>query len=184
MSTNLGRHLVLAAPVLSLGLPTLVLLNMADDLAVRGGEVDVAALSHELGAPVALISASKGTGIDRIQQFLSGTRRESRGRETARVELTGFERRTEVPPVGRPTRQCARRTGLRLPPLWTRRLDAMFSCIRLAGRSFLWPLWWPFSKASFPGRSRSWTAAAYAVASSGQWMGMVLPNRRGAIACS
>ena len=31
-STNLGRNLVLAAPFLSLGLPTLVLLNMADDL--------------------------------------------------------------------------------------------------------------------------------------------------------
>ena len=36
-STNLARHLVLAAPVLSLGLPTLVVLNMADDLARRGG---------------------------------------------------------------------------------------------------------------------------------------------------
>jgi ferrous iron transport protein B len=35
-ATNLGRHLVLAAPVLSLGMPTLILLNMADDLAVRG----------------------------------------------------------------------------------------------------------------------------------------------------
>src|SRR5579862_8001777 len=34
-STNLSRHLVLAAPVLSLGLPTLVILNMADDLARR-----------------------------------------------------------------------------------------------------------------------------------------------------
>ena len=44
-STNLGRHLVLAAPILSLGLPTLIMLNMADDLAVRGGEVDVAALA-------------------------------------------------------------------------------------------------------------------------------------------
>ncbi len=43
-STNLGRNLVLAAPILSLGLPTLILLNMADDLAVRGGKVDVAAL--------------------------------------------------------------------------------------------------------------------------------------------
>ncbi len=30
--TNLGRHLVLAAPILSLKLPTLVILNMADDL--------------------------------------------------------------------------------------------------------------------------------------------------------
>ncbi len=72
-ATNLGRHLVLAAPILSLGLPTLILLNMADDLAVRGGKVDVAALAAELNCPVALISATKGTGIDRIQQFLLGT---------------------------------------------------------------------------------------------------------------
>src|ERR1700722_11108822 len=35
--TNLGRHLVLAAPILSLKLPTLVILNMADDLKSRGG---------------------------------------------------------------------------------------------------------------------------------------------------
>ena len=34
-STNLGRHLALAAPVISLGLPTLVLLNMADSLRAR-----------------------------------------------------------------------------------------------------------------------------------------------------
>src|SRR5438105_10375522 len=47
-STNLGRHLVLAAPVLSLGLPTLVILNMADDFASRGGGVDVAELSKQL----------------------------------------------------------------------------------------------------------------------------------------
>ena len=65
--------MILAAPILSLGLPTLILLNMADDLALRGGKVDVAALSAELGCPVALISASKGTGLDRIQQFLLGT---------------------------------------------------------------------------------------------------------------
>ena len=58
-STNLGRHLVLAAPILSLGLPTLVILNMADDLRARGGDVDAAALATQLGAPVALISAAK-----------------------------------------------------------------------------------------------------------------------------
>src|SRR5581483_8473135 len=71
--TNLGRNLVLAAPILSLSLPTLILLNMADDLALRGGKVDVAALSSELNCPVALISATRGTGIDGIQQFLLGT---------------------------------------------------------------------------------------------------------------
>ena len=59
--TNLGRHLVLAAPILALKLPTLVILNMADDLAGRGGKVDIAELASELGAPVALISASKAS---------------------------------------------------------------------------------------------------------------------------
>src|SRR5437016_12727026 len=71
-STNLARHLVLAAPVLSLGLPTLVILNMADDLKRRGGGVDVAELSMQLGAPVALVSAARGDGFDKILQFLGG----------------------------------------------------------------------------------------------------------------
>src|SRR5215208_4015255 len=39
-ATNLGRHLMLAAPILSLGLPTLVILNMADDLRSRSGKVN------------------------------------------------------------------------------------------------------------------------------------------------
>src|SRR5271170_87907 len=71
--TNLGRHLVLAAPILSLKLPTLIILNMADDLERRGGKIDVAELSLQLGAPVALISASRGEGVDKVFQFLEGT---------------------------------------------------------------------------------------------------------------
>src|SRR5580704_8049956 len=50
-STNMARHLMLAAPILSLGLPTLVILNMADDLRNRGGHLDLEKLSSELGAP-------------------------------------------------------------------------------------------------------------------------------------
>src|SRR3954454_15242024 len=72
-STNLGRHLVLAAPILSLKLPTLILLNMADDLRARSGKVDISALSSELDCPVALVSAAKGEGLDGIRQFLLGT---------------------------------------------------------------------------------------------------------------
>src|SRR5437867_6015983 len=72
-STNLGRHFVLAAPVLSLGLPTLVILNMADDLSSRGGDVDVAELSKQLASPVALVSAAKNQGLEKVFQFLSGT---------------------------------------------------------------------------------------------------------------
>ena len=71
-STNLGRNLVLAAPVLSLGIPVLVVLNFADDLEERAGSIDAAALSGQLGAPVALISARRGDGMDQVTAFLAG----------------------------------------------------------------------------------------------------------------
>src|SRR6516165_731404 len=38
-SNNLGSHLVLAARVIALGVPTLVLLNMADELREQGGHI-------------------------------------------------------------------------------------------------------------------------------------------------
>src|SRR5450432_2805310 len=68
---QLNRQLMLAAPVLAMGLPTLVLLNMSDLMTSRGGEIDPLALARELGAPVAMISATKGTGFDAIARFLS-----------------------------------------------------------------------------------------------------------------
>src|SRR5436305_3927522 len=119
-STNLGRNLVLAAPILSLGMPTLILLNMADDLAMRGGKVDVAALSAELNSPVALISATKGTGIDRIQQFLLATA----------AKLSTVAPPTMELPVLQYVPNCRKRAAnlstqasynARAPSMWTRR---------------------------------------------------------------
>src|SRR5579872_1124356 len=86
-STNLGRHLVLAAPILNLKLPTLVILNMADDLASRGGQVDTAELASELGAPVALISAAKGDGVEKVFQFMKGTSAGTTSLAPPRIEL-------------------------------------------------------------------------------------------------
>jgi ferrous iron transport protein B len=70
-SLHLTRQLLLAAPVLALGLPTLVLLNMSDLMESRGGEVDTLKLARELGTPVAQISAVHGTGLDAVQLFLN-----------------------------------------------------------------------------------------------------------------
>ncbi len=70
-SLHLTRQLMLAAPVLALGLPTMVLLNMSDLMETRGGVVDPLLMAKELGAPVALISGSKGTGLESIQLFLN-----------------------------------------------------------------------------------------------------------------
>jgi ferrous iron transport protein B len=124
-STNLGRHLVLAAPILSLKLPTLVILNMADDLASRGGQVDTAELASELGAPVALISASKGDGVEKVFQFIEGTARGTTSLAAPKVELPVLQ---DIPRC----RQWARQVGAGAayqapaPPLWTRRLDSVF----------------------------------------------------------
>ncbi|MGA2653161.1 MAG: ferrous iron transporter B [Terracidiphilus sp.] len=69
-SLHLTRQLMLAAPVLEVGLPTLVLLNMTDLMEQRGGQIDSLKLARELGAPVAQISATHGTGLDAVPLFL------------------------------------------------------------------------------------------------------------------
>jgi ferrous iron transport protein B len=120
-ATHMNRQLMLAAPVFSIGLPTLVLLNMSDQLLVRGGQIDTLALAKELGHPVALISAANGTGIDVIPDFL---------------ERTGQRPEDGLRPVQLPVLQSAAscrswatqvtaRTKYHAPsaPLWTRRLD-------------------------------------------------------------
>jgi ferrous iron transport protein B len=119
-STNLNRHLVLAAPVLALGLPTLVVLNMADELASRGGGVDAEALATLLGVPVALVSASRGDGFELVRKFLSGA--------------VGLPASLDLPVLADipKCRQWAvamgdeARYAAPAPPVWTRRLDAVF----------------------------------------------------------
>jgi ferrous iron transport protein B len=119
-STNLGRHLMLAAPILALGLPTLIILNMADDLRNRGGHVDTRQLSAQLGAPVALVSARQGEGLDEVFEFLA-----SAMPAPAPKELPVLH---DVPKcrawAGRVGSQASYRPPV--PPKWTRRLDSVF----------------------------------------------------------
>jgi ferrous iron transport protein B len=123
--TNLGRHLLLAAPILSLKLPTIVILNMADELATRGGSVDVEELSCQLGAPVALISAAKGEGVDKVFQFIEGTSSGHHALGAPKVELPVLQ---DIPKCRRWAQQVGSQSKYLAPapPLWTRRLDAVF----------------------------------------------------------
>lgn len=127
-ATNLSRHLVLAAPILQLRLPTLVVLNMADDLRERGGKVDVAALSKQLGAPVALISAARGEGIEKIEQFLVGSTAAHES-ATPRVDFPILQ---NAPADVANCRKWAAQVGSAagyyapLPSQWTQRLDRVF----------------------------------------------------------
>ena len=119
-ATNLSRHLMLAAPILALGVPTLIILNMADDLRNRGGHVDTRQLSAQLGAPVALVSARQGEGIGQVFEFLA-----SAMPAPAPKDLPVLQ---DVPKcrawAGRVGRQASYRPPV--PPKWTRRLDSVF----------------------------------------------------------
>ena len=120
-STNLARHLMLAAPILSLGVPTLVILNMADDLRSRGGHVDLEVLAGQLGAPVALISARQGEGIEEVVDFLAASAPKPAPLEQLPVLHDVPKCREWAGRVGSQARYRAP-----IPPVWTRRLDALF----------------------------------------------------------
>ena len=167
-STNLGRHLVLAAPILSLGLPTLVILNLADDLRARGGDVDTAALARQLGAPVALISAAKGEGVETVIQFLLG-----RVPAPAPLELPVLQ---DVPRCRQWATRVGRHAGYQppAPPVWTRRLDHVF----------LHPVWGPLIFAVvvvavfqtiFSGARPLMEGVENLITASGGWLGARMP---------
>ncbi len=119
-ATNLSRHLTVAAPVISLGLPTLVALNMADDLESRGGSIDVNELAGHIGAPTALISAKRGQGLEPVEEFLEG-----RLGAPPPVQLPVIQ---DVPKCHAWATEVRDRAGYRppAPPQWTRRLDGVF----------------------------------------------------------
>jgi ferrous iron transport protein B len=119
-STNLHSHLVLAARVIALGIPTLVLLNMADELRKQGGHVDVLSLARELGTPVALVSATTGEGIVAVQNFLSSA---TVGPEPLELPVVGSTRGYREWAVRVGTNANYRRPAA---PIWTQRLDALF----------------------------------------------------------
>ena len=167
-STNLSRHLVVAAPILSLGIPTFVVLNMGDDLRSRGGTLDTAALSQKLGAPVALISAAKNQGLEPVFEFLDGT-----FAIPAPVELPVLNNvpqcREWAVKMSRDTWKSPR------PSVWSRRLDGIF----------LHPVWGPLIfvavvigvfQTIFSGAVPLMDAVQAAVNASGQWMETHLPD--------
>jgi ferrous iron transport protein B len=168
-ATNLSRNLALAAPVLSLRLPTLVLLNMADDLRKRGGTVDVEALAQELGAPVALVSAATGEGISSVARFLTG------GIAVPKpVELPILQ---DVPACRQWARGVTKEASYShpAPPIWTMRLDKIF----------LHPIWGPLIfigvvatvfQSIFSGARPLMHGVEWLVSHSGSWLKSELPD--------
>jgi ferrous iron transport protein B len=168
-STNLGRHLMLAAPILALGLPTLIILNMADDLRNRDGKLDLRKLSEELGAPVALISARAGEDIDQVFDFLAGA--------MAKPVPTLLPVLHDVPKCREWAGSVGSKAGYRPPiaPKWTRRLDSVF-LHPVAGPLFFLLVVVGVIRTIFMAAAPITDVAQKAVQASGNWMQHALPE--------
>ena len=64
--TSIERSLYLSMQLLETGIPTVIALNMMDEMSGNGGVVDINALEEMLGVPVVAISASKNRGVDEL----------------------------------------------------------------------------------------------------------------------
>ena len=172
-STNLSRHLSLAAPILSLELPTLVILNMADDLHGRGGEVDAAELAKQLSTPVVLISASKGTGVEKVFEFLNAAPKHL----PPKPPLLQLPVLQDVPKVRDWAANMSRRTNFRAPapPLWTRRLDGIFLHPLIGPLVFLLVVIGVF-QTIFAGARPLMDAVAAGIQTSGKWIEATMPD--------
>ena len=72
-ATNIERNLYLTLQLLEMNIPTVLALNMMDEVRNNGGTIDVEKLSANLGIPVVAISAAKNEGVDELIQTVYET---------------------------------------------------------------------------------------------------------------
>lgn len=122
-STSLEKSLYLTLQVLEAGHRTVLILNMEDELAARGGSIDVRLLSTLLNIPVFSISATRGTGLDAVRKALIEWPLEDHSQERARMiplpilDQAITRRRESKKIAANVTRRAVR------PHPWTDRID-------------------------------------------------------------
>ncbi len=67
---NIKRNLLLYSQIKDLEIPTILVINMADQLDRKGVEIDLEELKKKLKSEVVLISARKNIGIDDLKQVI------------------------------------------------------------------------------------------------------------------
>ncbi len=65
-ATNVERNLYLTMQLLEMGVPTVVALNMMDEVTSNGGTIDINRMEEMLGTPVVAISAAKNQGVGEL----------------------------------------------------------------------------------------------------------------------
>ncbi|WP_062057044.1 ferrous iron transport protein B [Aquimarina longa] len=67
---NLKRNLLLFTQIKDLEIPTILVINMADRMIKKGISLDIPLLEKELNTKIALISARKSEGIDKLKELI------------------------------------------------------------------------------------------------------------------
>lgn len=85
-ATQIDRQLSLALQLKALGLPAVLLLNMADEAKQLGISINTQQLGDELGYPTALLSAKYGQGYHDVYQLIEGELQKSQAMPTLSLE--------------------------------------------------------------------------------------------------
>lgn len=182
-ATRLENQLMLVEPVLELGLPTLLVLNMSDELVERGGSVDDAALAARLGVEVVRTSARLGQGIDLVRDYVDGVACRPEDPERIERRLTNNPKGTSLPVVDT---FAARRKLVRevvteadfVPPgpsAMSERLDSLF-LHRVWGPLIFLAVVILVFQSIFTWATPLMDGIDYAIGASGDWLGATMAD--------
>lgn len=120
-ASQLDRQLALALQARQLGVPLLVLLNMADEARKLGIGIDTEGIAQVLGCPVRLMSAKFGTFLHEARQAIEEQLR--RHPDLVRVDARAFQQDQDVEQALDRLVSQSVHAPVQLPPSLTDRLD-------------------------------------------------------------
>lgn len=133
-ATRLETQLMLAEPVLEMGLPTLLVLNVIDEFDAQKGAVHDPVLAEELGVEIARTDARTGLGMEGVREFIGKTTRKQGWASALGTAPASEEGRVSLPMIDVLTtrrkriRSVLEKAEYRAPGLsdLTEKLDSVF----------------------------------------------------------
>ena len=182
-AVRLETQLMLVGPVLERERPTLLVLNMADELEAGDGTLDDEALAAAFGVEVVRTDARTGRGVEAVADFLDRVAvRSATPVSSAKSGSGSSAGRTGLPTLDALSRRrevvqdalAAAKYRSAGPPKLTQRLDALF-LHRIAGPAVFLVLAALVFQAIFTWATPIMDGVELGIASSGEWLAARLP---------
>ncbi|MYC87275.1 MAG: ferrous iron transporter B [Gemmatimonadales bacterium] len=182
-AVRLETQLMLVGPVLERERPTLLVLNMADELEAGDGTLDDEALAAAFGVEAVRTDARTGRGVEAVADFLDRVAARSATAGTAATSGSGSPSgRAGLPTMDALSRRrevvqnalAAAKYRSAGPPKLTQRLDALF-LHRIAGPAVFLVLAVLVFQAIFTWATPVMDGVELGIASSGEWLAARLP---------